>query len=46
MDYIFKDLGGSKTDTMYIRHNIFENIGAAAIRTEWISWEYKYRCQP
>ena len=35
----FQDLGGSKTDTMYIRHNIFENIGEAAIRTEWISWE-------
>ena len=35
----FRDLGGSKTDTMYIRHNIFENIGEAAIRTEWIFWK-------
>ena len=35
----FQDLGGSKTDTMYIRHNIFENIGEVAIRTEWIFWD-------
>ena len=30
-----QELGGSKTDTMYIRHNIFENIADYALRTEW-----------
>ena len=30
-----QELGGSKTDTMYIRYNIFENIADYALRTEW-----------
>ena len=38
-----EDLGGSKTDTMYIRHNIFENIADYALRTEWGYLEYECR---
>ena len=39
-----QDLGGSKTDTMYIRHNIFENIAdyAASHRVGILEYEYRY----